>query len=165
MIEINATMLAQILNFLILAIILRALAYKPVSRLLKQRSDNIKNSIDKAEADKRAAADSLKSSQLREIESHKTAQKIIANAESEARVARDKIIADTKIDCDKIRAAAKADIESDRLRAFDSLRSEIISISIAAAEQIIQKNLSAKDNDKIISDFIQSLDKSHFSEV
>ena len=58
MIEINATMIAQVLNFLILAVILRAVAYKPVARLLQQRSDSIKNSIDKAEADKKAAANS-----------------------------------------------------------------------------------------------------------
>ena len=42
MIEINATILAQIINFLILVIILRAVAYKPVARLLQQRSNKIK---------------------------------------------------------------------------------------------------------------------------
>ena len=37
MIEINATMIAQVVNFLILAAILRALAYEPVAKMLKQR--------------------------------------------------------------------------------------------------------------------------------
>ena len=52
MIEINATILAQILNFLILVVLLRAVAYKPVARLLQQRSDKIKGDLDKAEADR-----------------------------------------------------------------------------------------------------------------
>ena len=37
MIEINATMIAQVVNFLILAAILRALAYEPVAKMLKQK--------------------------------------------------------------------------------------------------------------------------------
>ena len=51
MIDINATLIAQILNFLILAGILRAFAYKPVVRMLKARQDRIQESLDKADAD------------------------------------------------------------------------------------------------------------------
>ena len=51
MIDINATLIAQILNFLILAGLLRAVAYKPVVRMLKARQDRIQESLDKADAD------------------------------------------------------------------------------------------------------------------
>ena len=41
MIDLNATFFAQILNFLILVAILRALCYKPVVRMIKAREDKI----------------------------------------------------------------------------------------------------------------------------
>ena len=49
MIDINATMVAQVFNFLLLVVILRALAYKPVAKILQQRSDKIRDSLEKAE--------------------------------------------------------------------------------------------------------------------
>ena len=43
MIDINATLIAQMLNFLILVVLLRAVAYKPIVKMLKEREDNIAN--------------------------------------------------------------------------------------------------------------------------
>lgn len=39
MIDINMTLVAQVLNFLILVVILRAVAYKPVMKMLKAREE------------------------------------------------------------------------------------------------------------------------------
>ena len=55
MIEINATIVAQVVNFLILVAILRALAYKPVAKMLQQRSDKIRESLERAEENKKAS--------------------------------------------------------------------------------------------------------------
>ena len=40
MIDINATLIAQMLNFLILVVLLRAVAYKPIVKMLKERDIN-----------------------------------------------------------------------------------------------------------------------------
>ena len=58
MIELNGTFFAQIINFLILVVLLRAFAYKPVVNMLKARQDKIQESLDKADADA-AEADML----------------------------------------------------------------------------------------------------------
>ena len=47
MIELNGTFFAQIINFLILVVLLRAFAYKPVVNMLKARQDKIQESLDK----------------------------------------------------------------------------------------------------------------------
>ena len=52
MIDINATLVAQMLNFLILVVILRLVAYKPIVRMLKEREDRIAGSIKKADDDR-----------------------------------------------------------------------------------------------------------------
>lgn len=165
MIELNATMIAQVLNFLILAAILRALAYKPVAKLLKQRSDNIKNSIEKAESDKKAAEQVLADYKLRLADAHKQAQAIVDKANLTARQERDTLVAETKKEIDRMKLTAKEEIQNERERAFEQMKSEIVTLSLAAAEKIVAKNLTTKENDKLVNDFIAGLDKEMFSDI
>lgn len=165
MIELNATMIAQVLNFLILAAILRAVAYKPVARLLQQRSDSIKNSIDKAEADKKAAAETLAEYKNQLAEANRKAQAIVDKAELTARQEREALVAETKKEIDKMKQNAQEEIQNERNRAFEQMKAEIVSLSLAAAEKIVAKNLSTKDNDKLVNDFISNLDEDMFKDV
>ena len=165
MIELNATMIAQVLNFLILAAILRAVAYKPVARLLQQRSASIKNSIDKAEADKKAAAETLAEYKNQLAEANRKAQAIVDKAELTARQEREALVAETKKEIDKMKQNAQEEIQNERNRAFEQMKAEIVSLSLAAAEKIVAKNLSTKDNDKLVNDFISNLDEDMFKDV
>ena len=165
MIEINATMVAQVLNFLILAAILRALAYKPVARMLQQRSDKIKETIEKADADKKAAEDTLKQYKSQLADAQRRAQEIVDKAEITARQEREALVAETKKEIDRMKQNAQAEIENERNRAFEQMKAEIVSLSLAAAEKIVAKNLSSKENDKLVSDFISGLDKEMFDDV
>ena len=145
MIEINATMVAQVLNFLILAAILRALAYKPVARMLQQRSDKIKETIEKADADKKAAEDTLKQYKSQLADAQRRAQEIVDKAEITARQEREALVAETKKEIDRMKQNAQAEIENERNRAFEQMKAEIVSLSLAAAEKIVAKNLSSKE--------------------
>ena len=57
MIDINATLVAQMLNFLILVVVLRLVAYKPIVKMLEERSQRIAGSIKKADEDAAAEGD------------------------------------------------------------------------------------------------------------
>ena len=84
MIDINATLIAQILNFLILAGILRAFAYKPVVRMLKARQDRIQESLDKADADAEEADKLLAEYKAKLAEANVKAENIVLMAEKRA---------------------------------------------------------------------------------
>lgn len=162
MIEINATFFAQILNFLILVAILRALAYKPIYKILKQRADKIQDSIEKANSDRKAAELSLAQYNAKLIDANKQAQLIIDQANLAARQIHDAAIADTKRDVERLKLNAQADIQLQRNRAFDQMKDQILSLSLLAAEKVLAKNISSKDNDKLINDFIDNLNPSIF---
>ncbi len=165
MIELNATMIAQVINFLILAAILRAVAYEPVAKLLKQRSDKIQNSLDKAEADKKAAEETLAQYKAQLADAQKKAQAIVEKAELTARKEREALVAETKQEIDKMKENAKVEIQNERNRAFEQMKSEIVSLSLAAAEKIVAKNLTSKENDKLINEFISGLNKDMLDDV
>ena len=48
MIDINATLVAQMLNFLILVVVLRLVAYKPIVKMLKEREERLSQGLDPA---------------------------------------------------------------------------------------------------------------------
>ncbi len=165
MIEINATMIAQVLNFLILAAILRALAYKPVAKMLKQRSDKIQADIDKADADKKAAEETLAQYKSQLADAQRRAQEIVDKAEMTARQEREALVAETKKEIERLKQNAQIEIQNERNRAFEQMQKEIVTLSLAAAEKIVAKNLSSKENDKLVSDFISGLNEDMFNGV
>lgn len=158
MIEINATMIAQVVNFLILAAILRALAYEPVAKMLKQRSDKIKETIKKADDDKKAAEETLKQYKSQLADAQKRAAEIVEKAEVTARQEREALVAETKKEIERLKQNAQLEIQNERARAFEQMQKEIVTLSLAAAEKIVEKNLTSKENDKLVSDFIAGLD-------
>ena len=165
MIEINATIIAQILNFLILVVILRAVAYKPVARLLQQRSDKIRDTLEKAEADRKAAEQTLTQYKNQLADAQKKAQDIIQKANVTARQEHDAAVEETRREIERMKQNAQAEIESERNRAFAEMKSQIVSLSLAAAGKVVSKNLDTKENDKLVNDFINGLDKNMFADL
>ena len=165
MIEINATILAQILNFLILVVILRAVAYKPVARLLQQRSDKIRNDLEQADADKKAAEQTLTQYKAQLADAQKKAQAIVEKANVTARQEHDAAVAETRKEIERMKLSAQAEIENERNRAFEDMKSQIVTLSLAAASKVVSKNLDTKENDKLVNEFISSLNKDMFVDM
>lgn len=158
MIDINSTLIAQILNFLILVAILRAVAYKPIVKVMQARSKKIQESIDQADMDRRSAENLLAENKAKLAAAGKKAEDIIEKAEKEASVLREERIEATKREIEQMKKAAAEEIERDRLKMQENLKSEVVALSMAAAGKIIEKNLSEKDNEGIIKSFIDKLD-------
>ncbi|MBQ6975906.1 MAG: F0F1 ATP synthase subunit B [Selenomonadaceae bacterium] len=158
-------MIAQVVNFLVLVAILRALAYEPVAKMLKQRSDKIQDSLDQAAADRKAAEQTLAQYKSQLADANKRAQEIVDRAELTARQEREALVAETKREIERMKQTAQAEIQNERNRAFEEMKAEIVTLSLQAAEKIVAKNLSSKENDKLINDFISGLNSDMFSDV
>lgn len=165
MIDINSTLIAQILNFLILVAILRAIAYKPIVKVMQARSKKIQESIDQADMDRRSAENLLAENKAKLAAAGKKADEIIEKAEKEASVLREERIEATKREIEQMKKAAAEEIERDRLKMQENLKSEVVALSMAAAGKIIEKNLSEKDNEGIIKSFIDKLDEKKLGDL
>jgi F-type H+-transporting ATPase subunit b len=119
--------------------ILRKLAYKPVAQMLKQRSDKIQDAINKANADKKAAEETLVQYKQQLAEAQIRAQEIVDNAELTARQERDALVAETKKEIERLKQNAQLEIQNERNRAFEQMQKEIVTLSLAAAEKIVEK--------------------------
>lgn len=165
MIDLNATFFAQILNFLILVAILRALCYKPVVRMIKAREDKIAESLAKADSDVAEAESLKKDYQAQLAEAREKAQAIVDKAEKVAASNRETSLQDTKREIEQMKKAAQAEIQRDHERAADQLKKEIVALSLLAAGKVVEKNMEASENEALVGDFIDKLDKDKIGDL
>ena len=157
-IDLNSTLPIQIINFLILVALLRAVAYKPVVRMMEERKAKIAESIEKADTDAAAAAATLDEYKAQLAEARVKAQEIVDLAEKRASEERAASIQATKLEIEQMKKSAQEQMEHERAHAVEQLKGEVVTVALEAAGKIIQKNLTAADNDAIIGEFIAKLD-------
>ncbi|BEU88197.1 hypothetical protein TAMA11512_16610 [Selenomonas sp. TAMA-11512] len=165
MIDLNGTLPAQILNFVLLVIILRAVAYKPIVKMLDARRMKIEESLAKADADEAEAAKLKAEYQAQLDEARAKAQSIIDAAVKRAEDEKEREIKATRAEIEQMKKNAQEDITRERLQAAEALKAQVAAISIAAAAKIIQQNLDERANAALIAEFADQLDKDKLGDL
>ena len=165
MIDINATILAQMLNFLILVVVLRAVAYNAVVKMVKDPWDTIAASLKKADDDAAKAEAALKEYQDQLANARTKAQDIVDKAEKRAQEDHEAFVQATQKEIAQMKEAAEQQIQRERQQAVEQLKGEMITLSLAAASKIVSKNMDADENEKLIGEFIDQLDKDKIGDM
>ena len=146
------------ITFLILLLILRKFAWKPILDSVSQREEGIKNALDAAEEAKKEMQNLQANNEqlLKEARSERDAMM------KEAREIKDKMIADAKDEAkdvaDKLIQNAQASIEQEKQAALSELKHQVSELSIGIAETIVKKELSAKkDQLKLVEDLLSDV--------
>lgn len=157
MVNFNATLIAQILNFLILVFVLAKFAYKPVVRIMDERKNKIAGDLEAAEKAK-DEAEAVKAEYAAKLaNARQEAQAIIDNARKTAQAAHDKIVAETKAEQDQIVATAKEAIALEKKKAMDDIRVQVISLSMIAAGKIVEQKLGSEEDKKLAGEIVDSI--------
>lgn len=158
MVELNATLIAQIINFLILVFILKKLFYKPVFQAMADRQARIAGNLEAADRE-RGAAEELKREYQEQLAQARTqAQAIVEKATKLAEQTKDEIVQEARAEHARLLKEAQEEIARERERAVAEMRNEVVALSIAAAGKVIGQNLDAPANAKLVSEFIDKLD-------
>ena len=68
-------------------------------------------------------------------------------------------------DVEQMKKAAAAEIQRDRERAVEQLKGEVVVLSMAAAGKIISKNIDKTENEQLITEFVNKLDKDKIGDL
>ena len=159
MVNINATLIAQILNFLVLVFVLAKFVYKPVLGIMEERKNKIASDLESAEKAKNDA-EAVKAEYAAKLaDARQEAQAIIENARKTAQAAHDKIMADTKVEQEQYVAAQKEIIATEKKKAMDEVRAQVISLSMIAAGKIVEQKLNSEEDKKMASKIVDSIMK------
>lgn len=159
MIDFNATIIAQVLNFLFLVFILAKFAYKPVINMMEDRKNKIASDLENAELAK-AEAEKLKAEYTAQLATvRQEAQSIIDSARKTAQSVHDKIIAETKAEQEQIVASAKDAIALEKQQALGEVRAQVIKLSLVAAGKILEQKLNSAEDEKLAGSVVDKIMK------
>ncbi|PWF99524.1 F0F1 ATP synthase subunit B [Levilactobacillus bambusae] len=151
--------LFYIVCFLILMWLVKLMAWKPITKMMQDRSDKISNDIDSAEQSRTEAAKLAKQRQAELDKSHDDASNIISEARSNGQKEHDNIVSQAQEDANRVKVNAQKDIEQERKDALANAKDDVADLSIEIASKIIQKELSANDQKALIDSYIEGLGK------
>jgi len=146
------SVLYTIISFLLLLFILGKLAWKPILSALEAREKGIRDNIDKARADRQAAEQARADYEQSLADARRQAQALLAESRERARRYEAEQMEAARAEALQARETAQAEIEREAAKARQGLQGELVSLSLAAAEQVIRRGLTAADHEAIIRD-------------
>ncbi|GAA0319940.1 F0F1 ATP synthase subunit B [Bacillus carboniphilus] len=145
----------QLFAFLVLMLLLSKFAWKPLMKIMKDRENHISNEIDAAENSRRDANKLLEEQRVLLKEARTEAQSLIDNARKLGDDQREEIIQAAKSEADRMKEAAKREIIQEKEQAVSALREQVASLSVMIASKVIEKNLSADEQQALINQYIK----------
>jgi F-type H+-transporting ATPase subunit b len=150
-------MIWTIIIFIILLLLLKKFAWKPLLKSLTDREQGIKDSIDKAEYLKQEAEKILVENKKLLAKADEESRKVLNETKELAEKMRHELLQKTNEDAQKMIAQAKSEIEREKIAALNTLKDEIANLAVQAAGKIIDENLDAAKQKKIIDSFINKI--------
>lgn len=153
----TTTIIATLLNLLVLFLILKFLLFKRVNSVIEARQKEIAQSFEEADETK------LRAHALEEEYNEKLSQAkeesaaIVSESTRKAHERSDKIIDEAHQQAQQILDHAHNEIEREKKRAVNSVKNEITDIAFDVAQTIVEKEISRSDNERLIDEFIDKL--------
>ena len=148
-------LLTQVVTFIILLVILRFVAYKPLMRMLDERSKRVKESMDQAEAVKEQAAHAEEEVKKQLTEASRDGQERIAKAVKAGEEMKQKAQEEAKQEAEALVNRARGEIQRERDEAIGSVRREFADLTILAAGKVIDRSLDKEQHRELIDKVLE----------
>jgi F-type H+-transporting ATPase subunit b len=160
MLDINpGLILWTILTFLVLLVVLKKLAWKPLLHALTAREEKIRVSLQQAEEAQKAAKELLEENRKQLAKSGEESQRIIREGRELGEKLKTEIVERANSASRQMVAQAKEEIGREREAALLQLRGEVADIAIMAAGKILDANLDSPKQRALVDGVLQNLAK------
>ena len=154
LINVDKSLLVQIVNFALLLFLLHRLLYKPFLAKMEERTEAIRKSLDEAQAARAEATRQQEENAARLRAAHQEAAAIRDQALREASEESRKQIEQAQAQAKKLVDDARAQMEAEVRRAREDLRREVAELATAVAEKLVRRSLREEDHRRIVADAI-----------
>ena len=126
--------------------------------MLDKRATDINTELQEARALREEAQSLLASYERKQKEVQEQASRIVSSAKEEAQAAAEQARADLDKSVERRLAAAEDQIASAEAAAVKEVRDRAIAVAVAAAREVIAKQMSDEEANRLIDDGIQQVD-------
>jgi F-type H+-transporting ATPase subunit b len=148
-------LVAFIINFVILFALLGLFLYKPVLRMLDERSRRIKESMEQAEATKEQYARAESEVKQMISKAREDGQALVAQASQMGERLKEEAREEARKEAQAIIDRTRGELTEERDKAIDELRGEFVDISIMAAEKVIRETLDKDKHRRLIEEALE----------
>ena len=150
-------MIWTLVTFVLLLIVLKAVAWKPLLGMLKEREERIQESLEQAEKARQDAQVAAEANLKAMAESQAEAQRTITEGrEAAERVAQD-VRERAQAEAQQLLQQAQRTIQQEKDQAIQELRNQVADLAILAAGKILEENLDEGRNRKLVDEFIDGI--------
>ncbi len=153
-----AWFVVQLINFILIILILRALAYKPVLQMLEKRKNQIQESLSYAEKVKADAAAQQKQYEQQLEQTRREAQQAAQSASQVAEKERERILAQAHEEARQIVEQARGQLDYERKQMMAELREQVVNLSMLAAQRVIGQSLDETRSRQLVNEFLTTTD-------
>lgn len=145
--------------FVVLLIILRVAAWKPILQGLKDREAFIRDSLEEAKREREKAQQQQLEFEEKLRKSREEAAALVEEGRRDAEETRKRIVAEAKAEAEAVADRAKREIELARNDALQKLHDQTVAISTLVAGKMIHRELNAADHESLINESIAEMTK------
>jgi F-type H+-transporting ATPase subunit b len=142
--NLNATLFAQAISFLLFIYVSVKWVWPMVLRKIEERQKIIADGLAEAERGRSSLAEAQKQNEITVREARTRAQEIVATAEKAASQRIEESKSQAKTEGDRLVAAAKASIEQEVQSARQQLREQVAALAVSGAEKILAREVDAR---------------------
>ena len=147
----------QLGALIVLITVVIIFAYKPVKKIVQKRQDYIEENIKEAEKSKAIWQENELKSKETVLASERTAADIVNEAKVNAENERQLILEKTQEDVNRMKRDAESDIARMEVEAQEQIRKEIVNVALDASKELLGREVSSKDNDRLLEEFIEEM--------
>lgn len=148
-----------IVNFILLLIVLRIFAWKPVLAIIERREKKIRDALEQADKAQKEAEKKLEEHKNLFEKGRIESAEMIAQAKEKANKIQNEILEKANSEALLLIKKAKDEISLEREKALKEIKSKVADISVAIAEKMIRKSITVDDHRELISSSIKELDE------
>lgn len=141
-----------ILVFLVLLVILRVTAWKPILQGLKSREESIRDSIAAASKARDEAARTALELESRIAEAQRQGAHALVQAKADALKLADGIRAQAETESAALKERALRDIEAAKQQAIAEINGHAADLGTAIARKILQRNVTVDDQQRLVDE-------------
>ena len=148
-----------IITFMVLFFVLAKFAWKPLMKMLQEREEMIRDSLNDAEKAKAELEHLNEESEAIMTKARAEAQTILANGKAAAEKVKEDTISKAKEQAIKIIKKTEKQIQIEKDKAIADIKQEVVNLSLSVAKKLINKNLNDADNKSLIEETLKKVNK------
>lgn len=146
-----------LVTFVVLLLLLSRVAWKPILRMVEDRENRIRDSLESAAKQREEAERMIAEHQAALDAARKEAAEMLRNAQAGLEKSREEQLAKARADAEALVASARKQIEEEQKKAFAEVKAVAVELAIQAASKLIEASMDEGKQRQLVEEYLASL--------